>query len=530
MDTYAEVDQTKQSNQVAQSVDNQNTYDAVAPDNLYYNTVDNSTTEDATVYDLTSAPTYSQLDSNQLPRSIHSQRILSMEKISSVSFLEVAGLRKDNEFSNKGKHGTLYESIVVCLILLVIAVAVVFVILIVAFVLIANIHSDIESVMMESANNSIYTSPFMNSLSSLRTNITELESKLHLYLYEMEQKFGVLKNNLSITNKKLGKQANNLTNIQVRAHQIQSEIEMRILEFGSNLRVCLVEYLLNMTTSVNASMELMSNYISSAHDSAQRSVDELTTHIVRDIQELHVFESCDAINKLSLPFSSGEYIIKTSNGSVRMYCTIFSCNGITGGMRRVAYLNTSDPSADQCPGDLERINIIHTLRQSNVPYICRRKRKGRGCSSVVYQNVDSSYSHVCGMINAYKTGSPDGFRDRVSDSIGGNYVDGVSLTHGKNPRNHIWTFVAQVAVNCIECDDQKPNFIDSHYSCDNDRCLNNNICSTGVLWDGDQCIGGAWFYRKLDCPTTDDIEMRVCRSQNQRDEDIRLSTVELYIQ
>ena len=163
-----------------------------------------------------------------------------------------------------------------------------------------------------------------------------------------------------------------------------------------------------------------------------------TTWFVQEIQQLIEFKSCDAINMLSLPFSSGEYIIKTSNGSIRMYCTIFSGNGITGGWRRVAYLNTSDPSACQCPDDLEQIGI---RGQSNNPLSCRRNTSEDGCLSVFYANDGNSYSRVCGMINAYKIDSPDGFCNKFNDSIDGTYGDGVSLTYGMDPRSHIWTFV-----------------------------------------------------------------------------------------
>ena len=54
------------------------------------------------------------------------------------------------------------------------------------------------------------------------------------------------------------------------------------------------------------------------------------------------------------------------------------------------------------------------------------------------------YSHVCGRVIGYQDGSPDAFgryfasRETAIDSI---YVDGVSLTHGQSPRQHIWTFV-----------------------------------------------------------------------------------------
>ena len=50
MDMYAVVDKTKKSKPAPQSVDDQDTYDAVTSDHLYYNTVANAT--------------YSQLDGN----------------------------------------------------------------------------------------------------------------------------------------------------------------------------------------------------------------------------------------------------------------------------------------------------------------------------------------------------------------------------------------------------------------------------------------------------------------------------------
>ena len=44
---------------------------------------------------------------------------------------------------------------------------------------------------------------------------------------------------------------------------------------------------------------------------------------------------------------------------------------------------------------------------------------------------------MCGRVIEYR---PVGLHYR-SRGIEGNYVYGVSLTHGQNPRKHIWTFV-----------------------------------------------------------------------------------------
>jgi hypothetical protein len=40
----------------------------------------------------------------------------------------------------------------------------------------------------------------------------------------------------------------------------------------------------------------------------------------------------------------------------------------------------------------------------------------------------------------------------------------------------------------------------------------------------------AWFYRQLSQPTTDDIEMRVCRDEDRENEDIQNQAIDLYVQ
>ena len=56
------------------------------------------------------------------------------------------------------------------------------------------------------------------------------------------------------------------------------------------------------------------------------------------------------------------------------------------------------------------------------------------------------------------------------------------------------------------------------------------------LWDGagcgpmSTCCAPPWFYKQLPQPTTDDIEMRVCRDEDASNEDIAIEMVEIYIQ
>ena len=55
-------------------------------------------------------------------------------------------------------------------------------------------------------------------------------------------------------------------------------------------------------------------------------------------------------------------------------------------------------------------------------------------------NLWKSYQEVRGIVRAYQFGSPDAFHTTKHGNIDSNYVDGISITHGKSPRKHIWTY------------------------------------------------------------------------------------------
>ena len=84
------------------------------------------------------------------------------------------------------------------------------------------------------------------------------------------------------------------------------------------------------------------------------------------------------------------------------------------------------------------------------------------------------------------------------------------------------------------------SFVGIDYFCDTGaQFAKANIFYADPLWDGAGC--GAentccsfntppWFYRQLPQPTTDDIEMRVCRNEIRQHEDVAIEAIELYIQ
>ena len=142
--------------------------------------------------------------------------------------------------------------------------------------------------------------------------------------------------------------------------------------------------------------------------------------------------------------------------------------------------------------------------------------------------------------------------------INGSYVDGIGLTHGRNPQKHIWTFAAALdevgtfsELNC-PCTNinkspeatQPLSFVGNDYFCDiaSENRFNFIFYANDPLWDGAGC-GPAntccslnnppWFLKQLPSNITDDIEMRMCHDQppeNSRvDEDTPIEILELHV-
>ena len=264
---------------------------------------------------------------------------------------------------------------------------------------------------------------------------------------------------------------------------------------------------------------------------------------------LFPLDSCAALPPSS---PSGHYWVRTPTGSaVLVYCDpTRSCGEATRGWRRVAELDMTN-SSQQCPSPLRQRNDNNIRTCGTDP--------GRGCSSLTFPTDSLSYSKVCGKIRAYQVQTTDSFGDvgrRRSDDIDTNYLDGVSLTHDGSPRQHIWSFAAaldevgtQPSGNCpcINRDQaslatRPPAFVGNDYFCDTgssgtfDR---RTFHSDDPLWDGAGCgplndccsfNNPPWFYKQLPQPTTDSIEMRVCRDQVTGDEDIAIELIEIYVQ
>ena len=212
---------------------------------------------------------------------------------------------------------------------------------------------------------------------------------------------------------------------------------------------------------------------------------------------------------------------------------------------RVADLDMTDPTQNCPPG----FRLITSPKR-----LCGRP--GSGCVSTTFPTHGVQYSRVCGRVIAYQYWSPNAFEPYYSNrqlTIDDVYVEGVSLTHGQNPRKHIWTFAAALdeirsdsnTCPCTKTDTAYtgavPPFIGQDYFCD--TASRNRyqyiFYLDDPLWDGAGCGGTStccsfnnppWFCKQLPQPTTDDIELRLCADASPIiNEDIPLETIELYV-
>ena len=224
-------------------------------------------------------------------------------------------------------------------------------------------------------------------------------------------------------------------------------------------------------------------------------------------------------------------------------------NGI---WRKVVSLNMSDPT-QQCPSPWREYNTIRS---------CGRPVGAFSCVSVTFDTTGFQYTKVCGRAIGYQYYTTDCFYRFVPQSTGtpdDNYVDGISVTHGNNPRKHIWTFATgllepneavrpghrKYVCPCAAPNDPRfgtdpPSYVGDNYFCEagHTDTVHSNTHYSEPLWDGEGCANSQcctfntppWFNVQLPSSTTDDIEVRICSDQVVTDEDTTIGELELYIQ
>ena len=305
-------------------------------------------------------------------------------------------------------------------------------------------------------------------------------------------------------------------------------------------------------TNLSSSFEQLISPIITKMDQSNANIQAIMTKLqhlrVPGSTPSHPAVSCSEIKELSPTAPSGHYWLRgTGDSSVHMYCDMSrSCGGITGGWMPVTKINMTN-SSHTCPAGLKLLTTPKRLCAMNID--------GGGCSSATFNLHGIRYTHVCGKIIGYQQKTPDAFvpyyRNRHL-TIDDQYVDGISLTHGHNPRKHIWTFVAAFdevlnGPNICPCTNIHnpltipiPPYVGSDYFCDtaSETAYQFKFYPNDPLWDGHGCgrlntccafNNPPWFMKELPSPTSDDIEMRLCADQSRDDEDINFETIELYV-
>ena len=493
---YSTLDVSTSSRRVLDEV-NDSPYDLLGTENLYCNTVHST-------------------NAAEVPQEI----AISQEP--SAARLHYNKQDKDHSPERNRNEGKPPLCMLMCLVILAVAVIAVFAAVVIAFILIATLKSDMESLGCSESS----------SAGSLEFRYNQLDNKIKNFIGTSRIMLMDLSENTSNRVNSLEGDIIYPSELTIDLPRMLNNTIEKFSAFQNQLSIKINDLSANATNEA----KIISDRADQAIRTTEGFVNSSAIQLATDIRALYVFESCDIIRGLRFPFPSGTYRIGPSQDNYSlMNCstsTALTCNGISGQWRRVAYLDSNQTNFE-CPGSL----------QANRPF-CRISRSRPTCSSVFFSSGSLPYSQVCGRIYGRYSGTPDAF-DTFTDvrpgipTIDDNYVDGVSLSYGMNPRNHVWTSAATVRqrnreTGCTSCNYLVPGFVGSDYSCqivpDCTPLSDDSACRLVEVWnDENQCNGTNIFYRNLIQATTEDLEMRLCRDQPRSDEDIFMTFVEIFV-
>ena len=504
--------------------------EAVPAENFYYKTIVANTDESAALHDC----------NTHVPPAVVSNAYSEKETFAPLVLKDIRNKENNQDKSTKTSHTCLPA----CFVVLIIAVTIAAVAVAMAFVLIASLRSDLLAVMKDLSLRSGSASGNKKiSMKGLESLIYQLNIDFDNFTTAVNNQVFYLNQNTSDEVEHLDKYFNStLELLRLRNSEIDL-ITSRMNDLENNISK---QHNETINDTIKKSQTLNNKAVVKIMEASKTcliNINTLRDKLISGIQSLHIFDSCAAVSNFSIQLPSGKYHIWSGESTTtEQYCSTaiaFSCHGIPGRWKRIAYLS-NNTSPVVCPMEFELIN------DSNVPALCKRNPTGARCSSITYSINGNSYSQVCGTIHGSYFGDPDGFDSHTRDTtirpkppstapINLNYVDGISLTHGSMNEHHIWTLSAIVNFAnptdiCSVCASNKPSYVGMDYSCDvlgTQACKLN--CSPRQIWGSGQCIGNNTFYKNLMQPTSDDLEMRVCTDQAEDDEDIYLSFIELYV-
>ena len=377
----------------------------------------------------------------------------------------------------------------------------------VLFAEIAKLKSQSVSPQQTSSSQQIQNeSVFMLQLQQINKSLTSIQDQITTLSREEMENNAAQSNNIQQLNTSIDMQLSTLHNQTQQLSDSNTMLQQQLTTLHNQ-----TQQLSDFNTMLKHQLTTLHNQTQLLSDSNTMLQQQLDTALFAGQLSIYPATSCAALPPSS---PSGHYWISNSNDSPTLvYCTI-SCGTHTGGWMRVGFLNMTN-SSHQCPSGFMKHNESPNIRT------CVRKKQSGGCTKVELSRANTPYTRACGRITAYQVGSVDGF---THDNINSVYVDGISLTHGTSAgRQHIWSFAAirrSSRSNCIR------NLQVSSVGDDYFYGVANPMWCTG----SDGCCTTPYFLKTLPQPTTDDIEMRVCRNERRDNEDIAIETVEIYVQ
>ena len=213
---------------------------------------------------------------------------------------------------------------------------------------------------------------------------------------------------------------------------------------------------------------------------------------------------------------------------------------------RVFNMDMTDTSYS-CPE-----NLTLTVQSSVRICVAVHEDRNPGCAHLNVPAHGVPYERVCGRARGYQFLIAESFQgySNFGQTLDGYYVEGLSITYGGVPRNHIWTFAAGASKNqtsfthncpCVQSPHEAaPPYLGEEYFCESGHSNNSDAISGWYLgdplWDSKGCPegstccsrGGPWFKSTLRQETSDDIEVRLCRSENL--DNVGVDQLELYVQ
>ena len=216
---------------------------------------------------------------------------------------------------------------------------------------------------------------------------------------------------------------------------------------------------------------------------------------------------------------SDYYILRSSTGVLlSVYCDL---NRTFGG-NSTGWMRVTELDVNNCPPGMTTYTIMNSTNT------CVVVQCTLGCTTIRYSVHGIQYTTISGRIQAYQIGSLDGFfspdhESARSSNISSNYLDGVSITAGGH---HIWSFAG--GCTCKMTD--RPAFIGDKYICDGIVYGEGNTDIHNFVWQYQQCHRNSSWFQSHFSPMTADIEVRICRDQDSSDENLAITSLELYIQ